>query len=97
MTNFNKYSLYSYTANDFVSACDDKILVDLKKLSSLKKFDEILQFITTNFGEIKESKEIEYPNNIKLLLQVEEDLIVAFATQNQKRIFGTCWERPKEE
>ena len=97
MTNFNMYSSYSYAANDFKSSCDDKILVDLKKLDSLKMYDEILNFITTNFGVIGAGQDIDFPNNIKLMLRMEEDTIVALAIQNNKRIFGKCWERPKEE
>ena len=89
--------MYSYMAGDFKSATDGKILVDLKKLGSLKKYDEILNFITSTFGEIGARKEIEYPNDVKLILQKDGDLIIVAATQNDKQIFGTCWEPADKE
>ena len=97
MATFNQYSMYSYSASDFKSATDGKILVDLKKLSSLEKYDEILNFISTTFGEIGTGKELEYPNDIKLMLQKYGELIIVAATQNGKQIFGTAWEPAKEE
>ena len=97
MAEFNQYSMYSYTAGDFKSATDGKILVDLKKLSSFKKYDEILNFISTTFGEFDTKKEIEYPNDIKVMLQKHGDLIIVAATQKDKQIFGTAWEPVKEE
>ena len=97
MAEFNQYSMYSYMAGDFKSATDGKVLVDLKKLGSLKKYDEILEFITSTFGEIDSEKELEYPNDIKVHLQKYGDLIIVAATQKDKQIFGTCWEPAKEE
>ena len=97
MVVLNQYSMYSYMAGDFKSATDGKILVDLKKLGSLKKYDEILNFITSTFGEIGARKEIEYPNDVKLILQKDGDLIIVAATQNDKQIFGTCWEPADKE
>ena len=84
-------------AGDFKSATDGKVLVDLKKLESLKKYNEILDYITTTFGEIGTGKELEYPNDIKVHLQKHGDLIIVAATQKDKQIFGTCWEPVKEE
>ena len=97
MAEFNQYSMYSYMAGDFKSSTDGKILVDLKKLGSLKKYDEILDFITSTFGDIGTGKELEYPNDIKVHLQKHGDLIIVAATQNDKQIFGTAWEPPDEE
>ena len=97
MSQFNQYSMYSYMAGDFKSATDGKVLVDLKKLGSLKKYDEILDFITSTFGEIGEGKELEYPNNVKVQIDKIDDLIIVLATQNGERIFGTSWLPPDEE
>ena len=97
MAQFNQYSMYSYAAGDFKTICDDKILVDLKRLDSLEKYDEILDFITSTFGEIGTGKELEYPNDIKVHLQKHGDLIIVAATQKDKQIFGTAWEPPDEE
>ena len=97
MAEFNQYSMYSYTAGDFKSATDGKILVDLKKLSSLNKYSEILNFINDTFGEIGTGKELEYPNDIKVMLQKYGELIIVAATQKDKQIFGSCWEPAKEE
>ena len=93
----NQYSMYSYLAGDFKSATDGKVLVDLKKLSTLKKYDEILDFITSTFGEIGDGKELEYPNDIKVNLQKFGDAVIVLATQKDKQIFGTCWEPPEEK
>ena len=84
-------------AGDFKSATDGKVLVDLKKLGSLKKYDEILNFISTTFGDIGTVKELEYPNDVKVHLQKHGDLIIVAATQKDKQIFGTAWEPPEEE
>ena len=96
MVEFNQYSMYSYSAGNFKSATDGKILVDLKKLGSLTDYDEISNFISTTFGEIDTPKELEYPNDIKVHLQKYGDLIIVAATQKDKQIFGTCWEPAKE-
>ena len=97
MAELNYYNLYSYAVKDFQSATDDKILVDLKKLDSLEYYDEILQFITNTFGEVNGDKELEFPNEVKLLLHKEEDMVFAYASQKEKRIYGKCWHKPKEE
>lgn len=97
MAEFNQYSMYSYTAGDFKSSTDGKVLVDLKRLESLKGYNDILNFITNTFGEIGTKKELEYPNDIKVYLQKHGELIIVAATQKGKRIFGTCWEPVKEE
>lgn len=97
MARLNQYCMYSYSADDFKSMTDGKILVELKKLSSLKKYDEILSFISTTFGEIGSGKKLEYPNDIKVILQKRGELIIVAATQKDKQIFGTCWEPAKEE
>ncbi len=41
---FNQYSMYSYAAADFKSACNDKILVDLQRLD---KIDELCRLGVT--------------------------------------------------
>ena len=97
MAEFNQYSMYSYMAGDFKGTTDGKVLVDLKKLGSLTDYDEILNFISTTFGDIGSGKELEYPNDIKVHLQKYGDLIIVAATQKDKQIFGTCWEPAKEE
>ena len=97
MATFNQYSTYTYMAGELQSASDGKILVDLKKLSSLKKYDEILDFINSTFGYIDECKKLEYPNDIKVDIQKIDDLIIVFATQNNKQIFGSAWEPADEE
>lgn len=97
MSEFNRYSMYSYMAGDFKSATDGKILVDLKKLSSLNDYNEILDFINTTFGEFDTDKELSFPNDIKVLLHKEEKMILVYASQKGERIFGTSWEPVEEE
>ena len=97
MATLNQYSLYSYAVNDFKSACDDKILVDLQMMKSLEYFDEVEQFVDKTFGKFNAQKVIDYPNDVKLTLLKYPDIIIVAATQGEKQIFGTCWERPKEE
>lgn len=97
MADFNSYYTYSYAADNFKNMADGKVLVDLKKLSSLNKYSEILNFINDTFGEIGTGKELEYPNDIKVMLQKYGELIIVAATQKDKQIFGSCWEPAKEE
>ena len=61
---FNQYSMYSYAAADFKSACDDKILVDLQRLDKLNEYDEVIDFVNKVFGEVESYKTFDYPNNI---------------------------------
>ena len=97
MAQINLYDLYSYAAQDFKGVTDGKILVDLKKLDALEDYNEIVQFITSNFGDFEKDKEVNFPNEVKLLLHKEEDMMLAFATQKGKRIFGKCWSLVKDD
>ena len=97
MAQINLYDLYSYAAQDFKGVTDGKILVDLKKLDALEDYNEIVQFITSNFGDFEKDKEVNFPNEVKLLLHKEEDMMLAFATQKRKRIFGKCWSLVKDD
>ena len=93
----NQFSYYSYMAGDLKSLTEGKVLVDLKKLDSLENYNEILDFITTTFGEFGSSKELDYPNDVKVHLQKFDDAIIVYATQNEEQIFGSCWRPAKEE
>ena len=74
---FNQYSMYSYAAADFKSACDDKILVDLQRLDKLNEYDEVIDFVNKVFGEVERYKTFDYPNNILVAVSKEENKIIA--------------------
>ena len=97
MAEFNYYNLYSYAGQDFKNATDGKVLVDLKKLGNLKDYDEILNFINSNFGEIALNKEFDFPNDIKVLVHQIDESIILCAMQGEKQIFGSCWTKVQEE
>ena len=90
---FNKYSLYSYAAGEFKTACDDKILVDLKRLDSLEDYDEIVNFVDNLFGksEIDGTKWYDYPNNIEVVVERKEKFVAVGALKNDKQFFGRQW------
>ena len=90
---FNQFSLYAYAANEFVHACDDKILVELQQLKNLTEYDDVLDFVNKRIGSIKENtnKTYEYPNEIKVIVITEPNSIKVAAIQNNKQIFGRQW------
>jgi hypothetical protein len=88
---FNQYTMYSYAASEFKTACDDKILVDLKRLDNLTEFDEVVDFVNKVFGEVDRYKTFNYPNDIIVAISREENKIVVGAKQNGKQIFGQGW------
>ena len=92
----DKYSMYSYMVDNFSHACDDKILVDLQKLRNLNDYNEVTEMVDEIFGDFEENKIFEYPNNIKVLIQKEENIIKIGALQNDKEIFGQGWRFVKE-
>ena len=94
---FNQYSMYSYAAADFKSACDDKILVDLQRLDKLNEYDEVIDFVNKVFGEVESYKTFDYPNNILVAVSKEENKIIVGAKQDGKQIFGQSWQLVKSE
>ena len=88
---FNQYSMYSYAAADFKTACDDKILVDLQRLDKLNEFDEVIDFVNKVFGEVDSYKIFNYPNDIVVAISRKENEIVVGAKQNGKQIYGQGW------
>ena len=88
---FNQYNLYSYSAGDMQSACDDKILVDLQRLKNIKEYREVDEFVTKVFGEVRDQKFIDYPNDIKVIIMKQENKIAVGALQGVRQIFGLSW------
>jgi hypothetical protein len=97
MATFNQYSLYSFAAGDFSTSCNDKILVDLHRLESMKMYNEIVDYIHKTFGEFEDKKHLEYPNDIEVDLIKNEKMILVYASQKGEKIFGTCWEPADKE
>ena len=95
MSQFNQYSLYSYAVQDFKTSCDDKILVDLHKLKSINGYENAFAFVTQTFGNFDAEKHIEYRNGVKLDIYHPENLLIVYAQQNDKQIFGLSWENPE--
>ena len=94
---YNQFSYYSHMAGNLKGLTEGKVLVDLKKLDSLENYNEILDFITTTFGEFDSSKDLDYPNDVKVHLQKLDDVIIVYAMQKEEQIFGSCWRPAKEE
>ena len=91
MSEFNMYSMYSYAAGDLKTACDDKILVDLHKLESITEYYDVLDFVDKTFGEIEDQKIMDYPNEVKVIVQKKENEILVGALKGQEQIFGQSW------
>lgn len=89
--------MYSQAANEFSSACNDKILVDLQRLKSIKMYDDILDYIQHTFGDIDNEKHLDYPNDIKVDLYKNDEMVLVYASQKGEKIFGTCWEPIRTE
>ena len=97
MATINTFQMYSFAASDFKNICDDKILVDLHRLEGLKEYDEILTFINKTFGEVSGSKHLDYPNDIKVDLYNENNMLVVYASQKGERIYGRYWQITEED
>ena len=91
------FQMYSFAATDFKNICDDKILVDLHKLESLKEYDEILAYINKTFGEVEGSKHLDYPNDITVDLYNKDKMIMVYASQKGERIYGRYWSISEED
>ena len=91
MTEFNMYSMYSYAAGDFKNACDDKILVDLHRLESITEYYDVLDFVDKTFGVIESQKVMDYPNDVKVIVQKKENEILVGALKGNEQIFGQSW------
>ncbi|MBR1373681.1 hypothetical protein IJ750_06200 [bacterium] len=91
MAEFNMYNLYSYNAGDFKNACNDKILVDLHRLESITEYYDVLDFVDKTFGIIEDQKIMDYPNNVKVIVQKKENQIMVGALKGEEQIFGQAW------
>ena len=94
---FNQYNMYSYMVENFSHMCDEKILVDLQRFQNLVEYDEVKELVDKVFGTFENSKIFEYPNNIKVIIQKEENVIKIGALQNNKEIFGKGWRYLEDE
>ncbi|MBR1776849.1 hypothetical protein IJ750_07250 [bacterium] len=98
MAEFNMYNLYSYNAGNFKNACDDKILVDLHRLESIKEYYDVLDYVDRTFGVIEDQKVLDYPNDVKVIVQKEKNKIMVGAIKGEEQIFGQAWVfTPKED
>ena len=91
--NFNVYSVYAYSAQNVQGSSDSKVLVDLQRLNSFKEYDDALQSVLREFGDVQvgEEKQFDFDNEVKVLIKREENLIAVGAIQNEKQIFGKYW------
>ena len=98
MAEFNMYNLYSYAAGEFKSACDDKILVDLHKLKGMKEYYDVLDYLDKTFGEFEGQKTMDYPNEVKVIMQKQENFVLVAALKGEEQIFGQSWKfTPKKK
>lgn len=88
---FNPYMMYSYSAKEMQTACDDKILVDLSLLEKLDKYSEVDEFVNRVFGQVDKFKIFDYPNEIKVQVIRKENYVEVNAIQKNKEIFGHGW------
>ena len=49
---FNQYSLYTYQTEEFKDATNEKILVDLQRLKSIKDYDDVVDYVQKVIGSI---------------------------------------------
>ena len=96
---FNIYSMYSYTVQDLQTTSDTRVVSDLQRLGSIEEYDIALQSVLRDFGEIQlgEEKQLDFPDEIKVLVKREENMIIVGAIQNEKQIFGKYWARKTNE
>ena len=95
---FNQYSLYTYQTEDFKNATNEKILVDLQRLKSIKDYDDVVDYVQKVIGSIdNEENYFDYPDDIKVIVLNEPDKIRVFATKNEKQVFGRFWQLVDED
>ena len=87
----NNYLAYTYCAQNFAHACDDKILVDINRLNSIDEYDEVKEYVSKVWGEVDGEKSFDYPNNIKVIIRNKENCIEVGALRDNKQFFGTGW------
>ena len=90
---FNIYSSYAYSAENLQGSCDAKVLSDLQRLGSINEYEEALQCVLRDFANIQigEEKQMDFPDEVKVLVKREKNLIMVGAIQNEKQIFGKYW------
>ena len=89
---FNQYSLYSFNAGQVQGSCDDKVLVDLQRLKTMKEYDEVKEYVDRTFGTYEgKQKILDYPNDVKVVLLQKENYIGVAGIKDEKQIFGLQW------
>ena len=88
----NQYNLYSFSAGQMQGSCDDKVLVDLQRLKSMKEYDEVKEYVDRTFGAFDgEQKIMDYPNDVKVILIQRENYIGVGGIKGEEQIFGLQW------
>ena len=88
---FNKYSVYSQNAQNFLHTCDDKILVDIHRLNNINEYDDVVKYVKEIWGDFEGERTFSYPNNVLVIIRNKENCIEIGALKNNKQILGLGW------
>ncbi len=88
---FNQYSLYSLNTQDKVLDSKSKIYDDIKRMDEITEYYDILDFIEGNYGKVQEYLQKDFPDDVKLLVELEPNVAQVVIVQKNKMLFGRRW------
>ena len=88
---FNPYSVYCANAGNFETNTIDRIMVSIDRIQKIEDYDEVLSFVSREFGTVDDQKTFKYDNDIMVVVKKEEEAIVVGAFKNREQIFGIRW------
>lgn len=88
---FNQYSLYSLNTQDRVQDSKSKIHDDINRMNNMSEYYDILDFIENNYGQVENHLEKDFPENVKLFIDLETNVTQVVVVQENKMLFGKRW------
>ncbi len=88
---FNQYNLYSLNSQDKVDNTKSKIFDDIKRMNKITEYYDILDFIEGNYGNVQDHLQKDFPDDVKLLVELEPNIAQIVVIQKDKILFGKRW------
>lgn len=88
---FNQYSLYSLNTQDNIQESQSKIYDDIKRMDKITEYYDILDFIEGNYGKVQDQLKKDYPDDVKLLVKLEPNIVNVLVAQKDIVLFGRRW------
>lgn len=92
MSTIDQFSLYSKANEIITSPQEDEVDKHINTIKNLKEYEDVVNYVKENFGEISEDTVFNYEElNKQISIVTREDCIEICARKDENQYFGQGW------